>query len=110
MGWRYRNEGPAGLADRSSRLHRLRRPTSAGCRRKDRSVAPSALERPVAGMSRKPALVDVAIDLASFVWKKSALERDEEKRESVFRRNQVYTDCVNLIAHAALNYWSRSRS
>jgi putative membrane protein len=30
------------------------------------------------------------------------LERDEEKREPAFRRNQVYADCVNLPAYPAL--------
>jgi hypothetical protein len=39
-----------------------------------------------------------------------ALERDEEKWEPVFRRNQVYADCVDLSAYPAPNYQNRSRS
>ncbi len=39
----------------------------------------------------------------------AALERDEEKWEPVFRRNQVDADCVDLIAHPDLNYEDRSR-
>jgi len=32
------------------------------------------------------------------IRKSAALERDQEKWSPVFRRNQVYADCVNLSA------------